>query len=54
MDEAGNEKSYLPKGIDPLTLEKVIEVLGKTGMGLTAERVAKEIGVSQNNRKTLP
>lgn len=51
VDEAGNEKLYLPKGIDPLTLEKVIEVLGKTGMGLTAERVAKEIGVSRTTAR---
>ncbi len=51
VDDAVYEKSYLPKGIDPLTLEKVIEVLGKTGMGLTAERVAKEIGVSRTTAR---
>jgi two-component system, CitB family, response regulator len=48
---AGNEKSYLPKGIDPLTLEKVMEVLGKVEYGLTAESVAKEIGVSRTTAR---
>ncbi|MEH7275686.1 response regulator [Neobacillus vireti] len=51
VDEAVSEKSYLPKGIDPLTLEKVVEVLGNTGMGLTAERVAKEIGISRTTAR---
>jgi two-component system, CitB family, response regulator len=50
-DGAGNEKSYLPKGIDPLTLEKVMEVLGKVKYGLTAESVAKEIGVSRTTAR---
>jgi two-component system, CitB family, response regulator len=50
-DGAGNEKSYLPKGIDPLTLEKVMEVLGKVEYGLTAEIVAKEIGVSRTTAR---
>ncbi|HYK73851.1 MAG TPA: response regulator [Pseudoneobacillus sp.] len=46
-----NEKSYLPKGIDPLTLEKVLEVLGKVDSGLTAEFVANEIGVSRTTAR---
>lgn len=46
-----NDRAYLPKGIDPLTLEKVIEVLGKVGVGLTAESVAKEIGVSRTTAR---
>lgn len=50
-DGAGSEKSYLPKGIDPLTLEKVMEVLGKVEYGLTAESVAKEIGVSRTTAR---
>jgi len=45
------EKNYLPKGIDPLTLEKVLEVLGRTNMGLTAEFVAKEMGVSRTTAR---
>ncbi|MGG3470536.1 response regulator [Neobacillus pocheonensis] len=45
------EKVYLPKGIDPLTLDKVLEVLEKVGHGLTAELVAKEIGVSRTTAR---
>jgi two-component system CitB family response regulator len=45
------EKNYLPKGIDPLTLEKVLEVLGRTNLGLTAEFVAKEMGVSRTTAR---
>lgn len=48
---SNNDRSYLPKGIDPLTLEKVLEVLGKVGVGLTAESVAKEIGVSRTTAR---
>lgn len=45
------EKNYLPKGIDPLTLEKVLEVLERTNLGLTAEFVAKEMGVSRTTAR---
>ncbi|MFP5113050.1 response regulator [Bacillaceae bacterium C204] len=45
------DKPYLPKGIDPLTLEKVLEVLSKVAGGLTAEFVAKEIGVSRTTAR---
>jgi two-component system, CitB family, response regulator len=51
VDGVGNEKSYLPKGIDPLTLEKVMEVLGKVEYGLTAESVAKDIGISRTTAR---
>ncbi|NHC20774.1 response regulator [Bacillus sp. MM2020_4] len=51
MDAGVNEKSYLPKGIDPLTLDKVLEVLGKGGRGLTAELVAHEIGISRTTAR---
>ncbi|MBT2658312.1 response regulator [Bacillus sp. ISL-18] len=50
-DNTTNERAYLPKGIDPLTLEKVIEVLGKVTTGLTAETVAKEVGVSRTTAR---
>ena len=46
-----SDKPYLPKGIDPLTLEKVLEVLSKVADGLTAEIVAKEIGVSRTTAR---
>jgi two-component system CitB family response regulator len=48
---SNNDRSLLPKGIDPLTLEKVLEVLRKVGVGLTAESVAKEIGVSRTTAR---
>jgi two-component system, CitB family, response regulator len=48
---SNNDRTYLPKGIDPLTLEKVLEVLGKVGVGLTAESVAKEIGISRTTAR---
>ncbi|WP_442595710.1 response regulator [Neobacillus sp. D3-1R] len=51
MSEATNEKTYLPKGIDPLTLVKVLDVLGKVESGLTAEFVANEIGVSRTTAR---
>lgn len=51
IDGTATEKSYLPKGIDPLTLEKVMEVLEKVNSGLTAEFVAKEIGVSRTTAR---
>jgi two-component system CitB family response regulator len=51
VESASNEKTYLPKGIDPLTLEKVMEVLGEVENGLTADFVAKEIGASRTTAR---
>lgn len=51
VEVTSNDRSYLPKGIDRLTLEKVLEVLGRVGVGLTAESVAKEIGVSRTTAR---
>jgi len=51
IEGSKSEKPYLPKGIDPLTLEKVLEVLSKVADGLTAEIVAKEIGVSRTTAR---
>jgi two-component system, CitB family, response regulator len=51
VDGELKEKSYLPKGIDPLTLEKVLEVMDKVDIGLTAEFVGKEIGVSRTTAR---
>ena len=50
-DKTNNERAYLPKGIDPLTLVKVVEVLGIVKTGLTAETVAKEVGVSRTTAR---
>ncbi|MFB5197503.1 response regulator [Neobacillus sp. KR4-4] len=51
IEGSKTDKPYLPKGIDPLTLEKVLEVLSKVADGLTAEIVAKEIGVSRTTAR---
>ncbi|WP_248928130.1 response regulator [Paenibacillus hamazuiensis] len=40
--------SYLPKGIDKLTLEKVVQAISQTQEGMTAEQAAKLIGVSRS------
>ncbi|CAH0234583.1 Transcriptional regulatory protein DpiA [Peribacillus sp. Bi96] len=45
------EQISLPKGIDRMTLEKVMLVLGKASAGLTAEIVAKEMGVSRTTAR---
>ncbi|MEI2468615.1 response regulator [Peribacillus frigoritolerans] len=51
MKEKEREQASLPKGIDRMTLEKVMVVLGKSSPGLTAEIVAKEIGVSRTTAR---
>lgn len=38
---------YLPKGIDKLTLDKVIHTISHTPDGMTADQVAKLVGVSR-------
>lgn len=43
--------SYLPKGIDRLTLEKVSDVIQKRSDGLTADEVGKEIGASRSTAR---
>jgi two-component system CitB family response regulator len=45
------EQISLPKGIDRMTLEKVMLVLGKASVGLTAEIVAREMGVSRTTAR---
>ena len=51
MNDKEREQTSLPKGIDRMTLEKVMVVLGKSSPGLTAEIVAKEIGVSRTTAR---
>lgn len=41
----------LPKGIDPLTLEKVTALLKESGEGLTAEETGSRIGVSRSTAR---
>lgn len=46
--EAGPDEPYLPKGIDKLTLVKVVQAISGAPNGLTAEQIAKLIGVSRS------
>ncbi|MCZ8518588.1 MULTISPECIES: response regulator [Paenibacillus] len=47
-DLSSSSSMYLPKGIDKLTLDKVIGALSGTPQGMTADGVAKLIGVSRS------
>ncbi|KOO41155.1 response regulator [Priestia koreensis] len=50
--QSSSQKStYYPKGIDRLTLEKVLDVLSGFTIGLTAEQMAKEIGASRTTAR---
>jgi len=50
--QSSSQKStYYPKGIDRLTLEKVLDVLSGFTVGLTAEQMAKEIGASRTTAR---
>ncbi|MBW5448068.1 response regulator [Cohnella sp. CFH 77786] len=49
--EDRKETSYMPTGIDKLTLEKIVSVIMKEQDGLTAENVAKEIGASRSTAR---
>ncbi|MFF2287699.1 response regulator [Peribacillus butanolivorans] len=51
VNDKEREQTSLPKGIDRMTLEKVMVVLGNASPGLTAEIVAKEIGVSRTTAR---
>lgn len=44
-------ESYLPKGIDKLTLEKVSAVISQAATGLSAEEVARDIGASRSTAR---
>ncbi|MCS7462674.1 response regulator [Paenibacillus doosanensis] len=46
--EAGSDAGFLPKGIDKLTLVKVTQTISQAPDGLTAEQIAKMIGVSRS------
>ncbi|WP_077358462.1 response regulator [Virgibacillus halodenitrificans] len=45
------EEEGTPKGIDPLTLKKVEEIMEAFGEGLTAEETGKKIGVSRTTAR---
>lgn len=44
-------QSELPKGIDPLTLEKVLQVVSLQKKGMTAEEVARQVGASRSTAR---
>ncbi|WP_238403126.1 response regulator [Paenibacillus mesophilus] len=46
--ETGSGASFLPKGIDKLTLLKVVQALSSVPDGLTADQIAKIIGASRS------
>lgn len=46
--ETRNENTYLPKGIDKLTLVKIVQAISNATEGLTADQIAKMIGVSRS------
>lgn len=43
--------AFLPKGIDKLTLEKVVHTISTVNDGLTAHQVAKMIGISRSTSR---
>ncbi|MCM3005997.1 response regulator [Priestia koreensis] len=48
---SSQKHTYYPKGIDRLTLEKVLDVLSGCTVGLTAEQMAKEMGASRTTAR---
>ncbi|MBP1965533.1 response regulator [Paenibacillus aceris] len=46
--EFRSEISFLPKGIDKLTLVKIVQAISTAADGMTADQIAKEIGVSRS------
>lgn len=46
--ESNLAPSFLPKGIDKLTLVKIVQAISGAEGGLTADQIAKEIGVSRS------
>ncbi|MBD0380823.1 response regulator [Paenibacillus sp. WST5] len=45
--DSRSEISFLPKGIDKLTLVKIVQAISAAEGGMTAEQIAKEVGVSR-------
>ncbi|TYP79474.1 DUF977 family protein [Paenibacillus methanolicus] len=49
--ESGEMHVLTPKGIDRLTLDKVVQALASDSIGMTAEQVAKLIGASRSTSR---
>ena len=47
----GENSSYLPKGIDKITLEKVTLYMKENDSGITAEELGKKLGVSRSTAR---
>ncbi|MCD9022078.1 response regulator [Cohnella silvisoli] len=50
-NEKGYKDSYLPKGIDKLTMEKIASVIHRSAEELTAEELGKRVGVSRSTSR---
>ncbi len=46
--DSRTDNSYLPKGIDKLTLVKIVQAISAAEHGMSADQIAKEIGVSRS------
>lgn len=51
FDEEANAISETPKGIDPITLEKVEETIAQIYVGITAEEMGERIGVTRTTAR---
>jgi two-component system CitB family response regulator len=51
VKKKSSSDSYLPKGIDKLTLEKVLSVIQNEKVGRTAEAIGTEIGISRQTAR---
>ncbi|MEH6941567.1 response regulator [Bacillus sp. JJ722] len=51
QEKKQQEKAFVPKGIDPLTLEKVLDVISIQSNGYNAEGIAEKIGVSRTTAR---
>ncbi|WP_213421685.1 response regulator [Bhargavaea massiliensis] len=50
-DAASAEPAATPKGIDPITMEKITGFLDTAEEGMTAEKIGREIGVSRSTAR---
>lgn len=51
LNEGDKQRSSLPKGIDQLTLDKVIAYIGRTEKPFTAEQASGELGISRSTSR---
>ncbi|MDF2680228.1 MAG: two-component response regulator [Brevibacillus sp.] len=52
LNQSKSRETVMPKGIDLLTLEKVIQAIRRTGeKGVSAEEIGKEIGTSRTTAR---